>query len=84
MLFTMLQKTCLIALLIALLYNFNLTGATTMLKNKFAFTIINFNTLLIVNSNTQEQRYAHNVTLPSLYTVTQAQLAKLYKTATAN
>ena len=56
----------------------------TMLKNKFAFTVINYNTLLIVNSNTQQQRYAHNVTLPSLYAVTQAQLAKLYKTATAN
>ena len=55
-----------------------------MLKNKFAFTVINYNTLLIVNSNTQQQRYAHNVTLPSLYTVTQAQLAKLFKTATAN
>jgi hypothetical protein len=56
----------------------------TMLKNKFAFTVINYNTLLIVNSNTQQQRYAHNVTLPSLYAVTQAQLAKLFKTATAN
>ena len=55
-----------------------------MLKNKFAFTVINFNTLLIVNSNTGEQRYAHNVTLPSLYAVTQAQLAKLYKTASAS
>ena len=51
---------------------------------KFGFTVINFNTLLIVNCATAEQRYANNVTLPSLYTVTQAQLAKLYKTATAN
>ena len=51
---------------------------------KFGHTVINFNTLLIVNCTTQEQRYAHNVTLPSLYTVTQAHLAKLYKTASAN
>ncbi len=48
---------------------------------KFGFTVINFNTLLIVNCNTGEQRYANNVTLPSLYTVTQAQLSKLFKTA---
>jgi hypothetical protein len=53
-----------------------------MLKNKFAFTVINYNTLLIVNSNTQQQRYANNVTLQDLYSVTQAQLAKLFKTAT--
>ena len=52
------------------------------MQNKFAYTIINFNTLLIVNSNTGEQLYANNVTLPSLYTVTQKQLAKLFKTAT--
>ena len=51
---------------------------------KFGHTVINYNTLLIVNCTTQQQRYAHNVTLPSLYTVTQAQLAKLFKTATAN
>jgi hypothetical protein len=74
----MLQKTC----LIVLLYNFNLIGAKNM--QKFGHTVINYNTLLIVNCTTQEQRYAHNVTLPSLYTVTQAQLAKLYKTASAN
>lgn len=55
-----------------------------MLKNKFAFTVINFNTLLIVNSNTGEQRYANNVTLPSLYAVTQSQLSKLFKTATTS
>ena len=48
---------------------------------KFGFTVINFNTLLIVNCATAEQRYANNVTLPSLYTVTQKQLAKLFKTA---
>ena len=53
-----------------------------MLKNKFAFTVINYNTLLIVNSNTQQQRYANNVTLQDLYSVTQAQLKKLFKTAT--
>ena len=52
------------------------------MQNKFAYTIINFNTLLIVNSNTGEQLYANNVTLPSLYTVTQKQLAKLFKTGT--
>ena len=49
---------------------------------KFGFTVINFNTLLIVNCATAEQRYANNVTLPSLYAVTQKQLAKLFKTAT--
>ena len=53
-----------------------------MLKNKFAFTVINYNTLLIVNSNTQQQRYANNVTVQDLYSVTQAQLKKLFKTAT--
>ena len=51
-------------------------------KPKFVFTVINSNTLLIVNNNTGEQRYANNVTLPSLYDVTQAQLAKLFKTGT--
>ena len=54
------------------------------MQNKFAYTIINFNTLLIVNSNTGEQLYANNVTLPSLYAVTQKQLAKLFKTATTS
>ena len=48
---------------------------------KFGHTVINYNTLLIVNSNTQQQRYANNVTLQDLYSVTQAQLAKLFKTA---
>jgi hypothetical protein len=51
-------------------------------RPKFVFTVINSNTLLIVNDNTGEQRYANNVTLPSLYDVTQAQLAKLFKTGT--
>ena len=49
---------------------------------KFGHTVINYNTLLIVNCTTQQQRYAYNVTLPSLYDVTQAQLAKLFKTGT--
>ena len=52
------------------------------MQNKFAYTIVNFNTLLIVNCVTQEQRYANNVTLQDLYSVTQAQLKKLFKTAT--
>ena len=51
---------------------------------KFGHTVINYNTLLIVNLATQEQRYAHNVALPCMYTVTQTQLAKFYKTASAN
>ena len=51
---------------------------------KFGFTVINYNTLLIVNCTTQEQRYANNVTLPSLYAVTQKQLSKLFKTATTS
>ena len=42
---------------------------------QFGFTVINYNTLLIVNCTTQEQRYAYNVTLPSLYNVTQVELA---------
>ena len=52
------------------------------MQNKFAYTIINFNTLLIVNCVTQEQLYANNVTVQDLYSVTQAQLKKLFKTAT--
>ena len=52
------------------------------MQNKFAYTIVNFNTLLIVNCVTQEQLYANNVTVQDLYSVTQAQLAKLFKTAT--
>ena len=52
------------------------------MQTTFAYTIVNFNTLLIVNNKTQEQRYANNVTLQDLYTVTQAQLKKLFKTAT--
>ena len=52
------------------------------MQTTFAYTIVNFNTLLIVNNKTQEQRYANNVTVQDLYTVTQAQLAKLFKTAT--
>ena len=36
---------------------------------KFGHTVINYNTLLIVDLATQEQRYAHNVTLPCLYNV---------------
>ena len=51
------------------------------MQTTFAYTIVNFNTLLIVNCATAEQRYANNVTLPSLYAVTQKQLAKLFKTA---
>ena len=73
----MLQKTC----LIALLYNFTITLQNYM-QTTFAYTIVNFNTLLIVNNKTQEQRYANNVTLQDLYSVTQAQLKKLFKTAT--
>ena len=52
------------------------------MQNTFAYTIVNFNTLLIVNNKTQEQRYANNVTVQDLYSVTQAQLKKLFKTAT--
>ena len=52
------------------------------MQTTFAYTIVNFNTLLIVNNKTQEQRYANNVTLQYLYSVTQAQLKKLFKTAT--
>ena len=52
------------------------------MQNKFAYTIINFNTLLIVNCVTQEQLYANNVTVQDLYSITQAQLKKLFKTAT--
>ena len=52
------------------------------MQTTFAYTIVNFNTLLIVNNKTQEQRYANNVTLQDLYSVTQAQLKKLFKTAT--
>jgi len=52
------------------------------MQTTFAYTIVNFNTLLIVNNKTQEQRYANNVTVQDLYTVTQAQLKKLFKTAT--
>ena len=52
------------------------------MQTTFAYTIVNFNTLLIVNNKTQEQRYANNVTVQDLYSVTQAQLAKLFKTAT--
>ena len=51
---------------------------------KFVHTVINHNTLLIVDLATMQSRYAHNVILPCLYTVTQAQLAKYYKTASAN
>ena len=52
------------------------------MQTTFAYTIVNFNTLLIVNNKTQEQRYANNVTVQDLYAVTQAQLKKLFKTAT--
>ncbi len=52
------------------------------MQTTFAYTIVNFNTLLIVNNKTQEQRYANNVTVQDLYSVTQAQLKKLFKTAT--
>ena len=43
------------------------------MQTTFAYTIVNFNTLLIVNNKTQEQRYANNVTVQDLYSVTQAQ-----------
>jgi len=52
------------------------------MQTTFAYTIVNFNTLLIVNNKTQEQRYANNVTVQDLYSITQAQLKKLFKTAT--
>ena len=65
-------------------YAVTLTHYSVIQENnmpQFGFTVINYNTLLIVNCTTQEQRYANNVTLPSLYAVTQKQLAKLFKTA---
>ena len=52
------------------------------MQTTFAYTIVNFNTLLIVNCVTQEQLYANNVTVQDLYSITQAQLKKLFKTAT--